>query len=159
MVSALMELVLDNKDDTGQEHATEWINLVDRGGLWCIKSGIFWFFCAIEEELCSYLTVSSVKELSAGMKHTMGMKHTIISTIINSDNVALYWCMLCTDAEEELLMRIVELWVTIRGFSFIHSWMEMFQKIIRNAHSVPKYWGKTCISFHIVPCMLYHVKF
>ena len=96
MVSALMELVLDNKDDAvEQEHATEWINLVDGGGLWHIKSGTFLFFCAIEEELHSYLTVSSVKELSAGMKHT------ITVTIIDSDNVAFYWCMLCTDAEEK----------------------------------------------------------
>ena len=52
--------------------------------------------------------------------------------ITGSDDVAFYWCMLCTEAEEEeneeLLARIVDLWVTIRGFSFVRSWMEMFKQ-------------------------------
>ena len=39
-------------------------SVVDWGGLWHIRSGTFLFFCAIEEELRSYLKVSAVKELS-----------------------------------------------------------------------------------------------
>ena len=84
------------------------------------------FFCAIEEELRQTLKVSAVKELSGGLKDR------IKSNILSSDDVKFYWCMLCTDAEEEakevLLPMIVDLWVTVRGFSFTRSWMEMFKQ-------------------------------
>jgi len=83
------------------------VGLVDRGGLWHIKSGTFLLFCAIEEELRSFLKVSALKELSAGMKKA------IVAAITGSDDVAFYWCMLCTEVEEEekeeLLARIVDL--------------------------------------------------
>ena len=83
-------------------------------------------FCAIEEELRQHLQVSVVKELS------VGLKDCISSSIINNDDVKFYWSMLCTEAEEEekavLLPMIIDLWITIRGFSFARSWMEMYKQ-------------------------------
>ena len=94
-----------------EEVAAEWVRAVDRGGLWHIKSGTFFLFCAKAEELHSYLKVSRVKEISDGAKME------IVGAIISNDDVAFYWSMLCTGAgdkeKDELLSRIVDLWVTI----------------------------------------------
>ena len=125
VVLAIMELVADNEDEE-HEASAEWVSLVDRGGLWHITNATFMFFCAIEEVLRSYLKVSAIKELSSGRKSN------IIDAIVGDDVVAFYWCLACVEAEEEekkeLLFRIVDLWVTIRGFSFARSWMEMYKQ-------------------------------
>ena len=126
IVECIMDLLVDEVDMKEEEVAAEWVRAVDRGGLWHIKSGTFFLFCAKAEELRSYLKVSRVKEISDGAK--MG----IVGAIISNADVAFYWSMLCTGAgdeeKEELLSRIVDLWVTIRGFSFARSWMEMFKQ-------------------------------
>ena len=51
-----------------EEVAAELVRAVNRGGFWHIKSGTFFLFCAIDEELRSYLKVSRVKEISDGAK-------------------------------------------------------------------------------------------
>ncbi len=57
-----MELVADDEDDEEeQETSAEWVNLVDRGGLWHITNATFMFFCAIEEVLRSHIKVSAIK--------------------------------------------------------------------------------------------------
>ena len=127
MVLAIMELVADeDEDDDEQGRSTEWVSLVDRGGLWHVTNEAFVFFCAIEEVIRTHLTVSAINELSSGSKGA------IVEAIIGSDDVAFFWCLACIEADEEekkeLLTRIIDLWVTIRGFSFARSWMEMYKQ-------------------------------
>ena len=64
IVACIMDLLADEEDTKEEEVAAEWVRTVNRGGLWHIKSGTFFLFCAIEEELRSYLKVSRVKEIS-----------------------------------------------------------------------------------------------
>ncbi len=100
------------------------VSLVDRGGLWHVTNVTFMFFCAIEEVLRYHLTVSAISELSSGSKGA------IMEAIVGNDDVA-FFCLACIEAEEEekeLLSRIIDLWVTIRGFSFARSWMEMYKQ-------------------------------
>ena len=66
----------------------------------------------------------------------MGLKWKLwepLSAIMMLPSTA--WSMLCTGAgdkeKDELLSRIVDLWFTIRGFSFARSWMEMFKQANR----------------------------
>lgn len=47
MVLATMELVAD-EDDEEQETSAEWVNLVDRGGLWHITNATFMFFLPLK---------------------------------------------------------------------------------------------------------------
>ncbi len=60
------------------------------------------------------------------------MKSNIVDATVGNNDVAFYWCLACIEAEEEekkeLLSRIVDLWVTIRGFSFARSWMELYKQ-------------------------------
>ena len=116
IVECIMDLLVDEEDKIMKEEevAAEWVRAVDRGGLWHIKSGTFFLFCAIAEELHSYLKVSRVKEISDGAKME------IMGAIISNDDVAFYWSMLCTGAGDEekgeLLSRIVDLWVQFEDF-------------------------------------------
>lgn len=125
LILALVELIGDDEDEC-QEASAEWIDLIDRGGLWHVSTETYMFFCAIEEELRRHLNVSAIKELSCGLKDQ------IKTAIVSSDDVGFYWRMLCTEAEEEekeaLLPMIADLWITIRGFSFARSWLEMFKQ-------------------------------
>ena len=56
-------------------------------------------------------------------------KEKIIKSIIVNEEM---WCMISSDADEpesnELLHMIVELYVTIQGFSFASSIVEMYKK-------------------------------
>ena len=76
-----MELVGDDDESEHQEASAEWVNLIDRGGLWHVSIETFMFFCAIEEELRRHLKMSAVKELSGGLKDR------IRNAIITSDDV------------------------------------------------------------------------
>ena len=81
LVLAIMELVGDDDESEHQEASAEWVNLIDRGGLWHVSTETFMFFCAIEEELRRHLKMSAVKELSGGLKDR------IRNAIITSDDV------------------------------------------------------------------------
>ena len=51
--------------------------------------------------------------------------------MIADDDVMFYWCLLSVeigDAEGELLKIIVNLFITVRGFSFAKSVMEMYKQ-------------------------------
>ncbi len=62
MVLTTMELVAGDEDgDEERKTSAEWVNLVDRDGLWHITNATFMFFCAIEEVLRSHLKVSAIK--------------------------------------------------------------------------------------------------
>jgi len=120
MVLAIMEMVADEDEDNDEQGpSTEWVSLVDRGGLWHVTKETFMV-------LHNHLTVSAIRELSSGLKGA------IVEAIIGNNDVAFFWCLACIEAEEEekkeLLSRSIDLWVTIRGFSFPHSWMEMYKQ-------------------------------
>ena len=46
IVACIMDLLAHEKDIEEEEVAAEWVKAVDRGGLWHIKSGTFFLFCA-----------------------------------------------------------------------------------------------------------------
>ena len=72
----------------------------------------------IEFEVRKYFMKDSIRELEAGSK----------DKIIG----AIQWCMLSLDLQDndaqELLKMIAKLWVTIRGFSFVKSWLESYKQ-------------------------------
>ena len=56
----------------------------------------------------------------------------VLACSLSNKDVLFHRCMVCCDVPEELsnelLKRIVELWTTIRGFSFAKSHMEMYKQ-------------------------------
>lgn len=60
-------------------------------------------------------------------------KDAIIKNIVQNEDVQFHWVLLSQDIDdphnaEALLVEIVKLWVTIRGFSLAASWMEEYKK-------------------------------
>ena len=49
MILCLMTLTKGGEFEEGLGTAEDWTELVDRGGLWCVRENTFHLFCAIEE--------------------------------------------------------------------------------------------------------------
>ena len=63
-------------------------------------------------------------------------KEKIINELSTNEDVLFYWLIVGADIEEddervhtELLRRIIELFVTIRGFSYASGWLEKYKQI------------------------------
>lgn len=59
-------------------------------------------------------------------------KKAIVDHVLSDCDVQFHWCMLSVDIPEdkdglELLRHVVELWLTIRGFSMSKAWMEQYK--------------------------------
>ena len=63
---------------------------------------------------------------------TASYEGKVVASILTNEDVLFHWCMVCCDVPEELskepLKRIVELWTTIRWFTFAKSYMEMYKQ-------------------------------
>ena len=84
-------------------------------------------FLVIEEE-----TRQCLKTLSSSHPKC---KQEIVMSITSDEDVLFYWVISTADLEVEnkeihniLLNMIVELYVTMRGFSYASMWMEKFKK-------------------------------
>ena len=120
-------MLLQDDDDVGEQDAScEWMALVDRGGLIHISDDLYQVFIAIEVHIRRFFRVENALEMSSCSKEK------IISGLLTNEDVLFYWCMVCCNVPEELakelLKQIVELWTTIRGFSFAKSYMEIYKQ-------------------------------
>ena len=62
------------------------------------------------------------------------MRDEIAKVTLESQDVQFYWYLLSSEIEEEeankeLLHMIIDLWVTIRGFSFAKSILEQYKQL------------------------------
>lgn len=127
LIVCLMTLVkgVQYPENTGTNE--EWLDLVDRGGLWHVRENTFYFFCALEEEV------------QLQLKHLAQSAHaarkSMIKTITANDDVQFYWLIVTADFDEDdeevksvLLAMITELYLTMRGFSFANNWDEKFKQ-------------------------------
>lgn len=96
---------------------------VDRGGLWYVKNTTYILFVSIEEEVRKCL-----KQLHTGSGH----KPAIIKSVMESEDVEFYWLICQADFDvgddetyQLLLHKIVELYLTVRGYSYASNQMEM----------------------------------
>lgn len=126
LILCLMALV---KDRNSEEYGTneEWTKMMDRGGLWHVKETTYALFLSIEEEIRNHLITLVTPAPES--------KCEILKKVTNSDDVQFYWLITTADFEiddkqthETLLQMIVELYLTIRGFSYASIWMEKFKQ-------------------------------
>ena len=115
--------LLDVLDDGDEEHADseDWIELIDRGGLTRINEIAFQVFLAMEIELRKHLNSQCVPNF----------KTDITKKVLENEDVAFYWSILSTDWEEHdsqaLLELVVNMFITIRGFSYASAWVEKYK--------------------------------
>ena len=101
---------------------------MDRGGLWHIRETLFQLLCALEEEIRTYLDALS-------SPNAADLRTQFVEKLIKSEDVQFYWCITTADFEvddvevhDHLLKMIVELFVTIRGFSYASAWIEHYKQ-------------------------------
>jgi len=124
MVELCMQFCGDEEDeDRGSE---KWINAIDRGGLWHINDNTFTIFCIIEEEVRRHLRVSSLIELDDTSRRK------IMDGLMGNEELLHQWTLLTTDKDQciamEVLRKICELYLTVRGFSFAASCLELYKQ-------------------------------
>lgn len=133
MILCLMELLKD-KSSSGEvcETDEEWMKRIDRGGLCCVKETTFQLFCAIEYQIRALLNALKNPQPPA--------KTEIIKKVINDDDVQFYWLITSADFEIDdqdthnlLLNKIVELFLTVRGFSLAGVWMEKYKQLSKKS--------------------------
>ena len=115
---------LDTDGSSFQDFTKKWIQKINRGGLFLIKDEVYVFFFELERKLRQYLPKLLTKKCC---------KQTIIDEILDDDNVQFQWCLISTvvedaTASQELLGMIVELWLTIRGFSHAAAYLEFYKQ-------------------------------
>ena len=105
-------------------YTREWVQAVDRGGLFHINDPTF-FFQSVEMATQALLP-KHLRNSSSNRKDSLQQK------ITKDEDVQFYWSMVSVYIEDEtasseLLQSIVELWVKIRGFSITSAWMEQYK--------------------------------
>ena len=113
--------------DTYQQFTKQWVEKVNRGGLFLISDSIYELFQSMETVLRQYLPQLSTK-------HGINVEE-VIDFILQDNEVQLSWITLAADLSEEdsfkLSRSIVRLWVTIRGFSYASTLVEQYKKTQR----------------------------
>ena len=93
-------------------HTSDWLASINRGGLITARDKAFEFFLAMERELRNHLKY-----------HTTCISGEAVSTIVNSEDVLFPWSIITVTWEQRniLLGMIVDMWITIRGFSLANT--------------------------------------
>ena len=102
----------------------DWVKTIDRGGLVHISDQAFRLFVAIESSVRRYLTVKNATNMDSAFREYL------TKCILDDPDVLFHWCLIGY-ADDELgetcLNHIVDKWITIRGFSFAKSMLEMYK--------------------------------
>lgn len=105
----------------------KWTKAVDRGGLIVIDDTLFNFMVAVELEIRKFFNQQNVA-LSINDSH----KKRAIEGVYSNEDVMFHWAMVSINwsppESEELKKRIIEHYITVRGFSFASGLMEQFKQ-------------------------------
>ena len=105
-------------------YSTDWTKHVNSGGLKMVNSKAYHFLLSVETRLRQFLCVTEAPNISERSKETL------VEHISCDENVLFFWSILSAEWEEEertLFTMIIEMWITIRRFSFAKSFLEMLR--------------------------------
>ena len=124
-----MAVQCEVSDDDILAYTREWMNRVNRGGLFPLNDMTYIFFVSVEKEVRVILPMYMTKT-GDGKE---AFQTSVIKRIVESEEVQFNWTLIsqCINSEEEaieLLENIVTLWVTTRGFAITAMWMEIYRK-------------------------------
>lgn len=124
MIQCLEEISGATDEDRDAE---EWTRSIDRGGLWRINDDVFNLFLIMEEEIRQKLTKDSASKLKEGTKAE------ILDGLLQNEDLLFQWCFVVrTSVDNEsspiLLKQITELYLTVRGFAFATSCLELYKQ-------------------------------
>ena len=114
--------------------------MVNRGGLVTIDDVMYQLLVSIELELRQHFTVpnATINE---------SLRDLAFREILQNEDVLFYWAVASVnwDSTEasELLKKIVEHYITVRGFSFASAFMEKYKQSIKKSTQKSKGLRKT----------------
>ena len=124
MIEIIDELAQSSGID--DDLSCNWLSLVDRGGLIHISDDLYQVFVAVELEVRNFFRIEKAHEL------TPSNEGKILQSVLSNEDVLFFWCLVSSNFSDELskavLNYIVQLWITIRGFSFAKSYMEIYKQ-------------------------------
>ena len=112
------------------EYTNRWIQLVDRGGLFHISDEVYSFFYKAECLVRKFLfeIVQDTREHS---------KDEIIDDVACDSGIQFHWSTIAADLDEDaskmLLVEVVKLWLTIRGFSTAGAFVEQYKQTVKKS--------------------------
>ena len=124
-LSSMGEKGTSSGTDDIQAFTKQWLTSVNRGGLTFVSDEVYVLFYQMEIKIRRHLyDLTSKKCIN---------KVTVIEDIAMDDEVLFQWCLISTDiddesASQELLCKIVEQWLTIRGFSTAGAYVEYYKQ-------------------------------
>ncbi len=130
------------EEDGIYDESQEWTNILDRGGLLHINTKTFLVMTAME------VVVKTILKRKVFPK--ADIKSELIGAIFTDENVQLHWNTVSAEWESEqskvLFKMIVELWVTMRGFSYGSMWMEQHKQETKKTNQKSKGLRKNLIT-------------
>ena len=129
------------------DYTKRWTSIVNRGGLFETNEQSFLLFREIELVLQSTLE-STLLDSARATIDCDNRKEKILCEITSDEDVLFHWslsavCITNEDESMELLKDIVQLWLTIRGFSLAKEWMEQHKITARKTSYKSKGLRKT----------------
>ena len=122
MVLLLMECAGDELEETGGTET--WMNMVDRGGLWHINNQTYSIFVFIEE-LRRFFTCDPCRQRD-------GIKVLLWRQYFKANDLCFEWGLIAFEVDSDIAMLVlrktVELYVTVRGFAFAKSCLELYKQ-------------------------------
>ena len=112
-------------DYTFNDYTSAWLKKVDRGVLFCISDATYKLFFFIELKTRVILTAQLTKQSLD--------KDGVVSAIASNEDVQLQWNSISSAISSEilsesLLLEMVTLWVTMRGFSMCSAWLDEYKQ-------------------------------
>ena len=120
MMFLLMEFAGDALNNSESE---KWVEGINRGGLCTISDQAYNVFVMIEDIVRKHFTLSSNMIEGAS---------TCIETILCNNDLLFEWSIIGAEVEEEvsklILKEMIQLYVTVRGFGFASSCLELYKQ-------------------------------
>ena len=112
-------------------YTRHWVDRVNRGGLFIVSDLSYLLFEQLELNIHKLYNLSALDTSSS-----LCSRDEVREAVVGSDDIQFYWSQLSSDLDDDgshqLLGMIVDFWITIRGFSFVRSFMEQYKQ----AHAV-----------------------
>ena len=129
-VTCLGDMAVAGDGSDVLSYTEKWFDLVNRGGLFPLNDTSFSFFISIEKVIKAVLEKHIM--LNSGSDKE-SFKKNVHDVVMIDDDVQFYWCLLSQDIDDseqsqELLLEVVKLWVTTRGFSIVALWIETYKQ-------------------------------
>ena len=140
LLIAIQDLEVD-RESTSSDATSAWMNEIDRGGLFHVSDDTYKLFYCMEMLIRRIFNKENVRNLNAETRDKL------IDTIIHDEEMISRWDVLMAEVEcnegNMLLKMLVELYITIRGFSFAKTLVEEYKQFTKKTTQKSKALRKT----------------